>query len=66
MNKPYRERYSLEERIAKVKSFQESDPDKIMVIVERHPKSKLPDLQNSKYASPHSGSSLSKISSMDR
>jgi hypothetical protein len=48
MNKPYRERYTLEERTSKVRSFQESDPDKIMVIVERHPKSKLPDLQNSK------------------
>lgn len=64
MNKPYKERYTLEERIAKVKSFQESDPDKIMVIVERHPKSKLPDLQNSKYIFPHADSSPSRISSM--
>ena len=48
MTKPYKERYSYEDRAARVKSFQESDPDKIMVIVERHPKSQLPDLQNSK------------------
>ena len=48
MIKPYKERYSFEERVARVKSFQESDPDKIMVIVERHQKSHLPDLQNSK------------------
>jgi hypothetical protein len=34
--------------VARVKSFQESDPDKIMVIVEKHSKSQLPDLQNSK------------------
>lgn len=49
MNKTYKERYSFEERCTKVKSFQESDPDKIMVIVERHARSKLPDLQNSKF-----------------
>ncbi len=49
MSKPYKERYSFEERLAKVRSFQESDPDKVMVIVERHPRSKLPDLNNSKY-----------------
>ena len=49
MNKTYKERYSFEERCTKVKSFQESDPDKIMVIVEKHARSKLPDLQNSKY-----------------
>ncbi len=48
MIKPYKERYSFEERVARVKSFEESDPDKIMVIVEKHPKSNLPDLQNSK------------------
>jgi hypothetical protein len=48
MNKPYKERYTFEERYSKVKSFQESDPDKIMVIVEKHPRSKLPELQNSK------------------
>lgn len=48
MMKPYKERYSFEERGSRVKSFQESDPDKIMVIVERHHKSSLPDLQNSK------------------
>lgn len=49
MIKPYKERYTFEDRCNKVKSFQESDPDKIMVIVEKHPKSKLPDLPNSKY-----------------
>lgn len=48
MIKPYKERYTFEERVSRVKSFQESDPDKIMVIVEKHPKSTLPDLQNSK------------------
>lgn len=49
MTKRYKERYSFEERVAKAKNFQESDPDKVMVIVEKHIKSKLPDLQNTKY-----------------
>ena len=31
--KPYKERYSFADRVSRVKSFQESDPDKIMVIV---------------------------------
>jgi hypothetical protein len=48
MSIPYRQRYSLEERASRAKSFQESDPDKIMVIVEKHPRSKLPELANSK------------------
>ena len=56
MIKPYKERYTFEDHCNKVKSFQESDPDKIMVIVEKHPKSKLPDLPNSKYASLDPGS----------
>jgi hypothetical protein len=56
MNKPYKERYTFEERCAKVKSFQESDSDKIMVIVEKHARSKLPDLQNSKYSIYNVGS----------
>jgi len=33
MDKPYKEKYTLEERIARMKGFQESEPDKIMVIV---------------------------------
>jgi SET domain-containing protein len=66
MSKPYKERYSFEERLGKVRSFQESDPDKVMVIVERHPRSKLPDLQNSKYLPPYAGSSPSAASSTDR
>ena len=49
MIKPYKERYSFEQRVSRVKSFEESDPDKIMVIVERHGKSHLPELLNSKY-----------------
>jgi len=53
MTKRYKERYSFEERLAKAKNFQESDPDKVMVIVEKHNKSKLPDLQNTKYNSDH-------------
>lgn len=52
--------------MAKVRSFQESDPDKLMVIVERHPKSKLPDLQNSKYFHHYAGFSLSAASSTRR
>ena len=48
MSKTYKERYTFNERLAKAKSFEESDPDKVMVIVEKHQKSKLPDLQNSK------------------
>jgi hypothetical protein len=31
--KKYKERYTFEERAAKVKTFQETDPDKIMIIV---------------------------------
>jgi GABA(A) receptor-associated protein len=49
MNKSYKGRYSFEKRVDKAKTFQESDPDKIMVIVERHAKSNLPELQSSKY-----------------
>jgi len=49
MYKRYKERYTFEERVNKVKAFKESDSDKVMIIVEKHPKSKLPDLINSKY-----------------
>ena len=58
--RPYKERHTFEQRQAKTKSYAESDPDKVMVIVEKHPKSKLPDLSNSKYVSIEAGSWPSK------
>ena len=49
-----------------MKGFQESEPDKIMVIVEKHPKSKLPPLANNRCHFFYKGSSLSKISNSRR
>jgi hypothetical protein len=66
MSKRYKERYSFEERQAKAKNFQESDADKVMVIVEKHMKSKLPDLQNTKYTCPHPDFSRTSTSNSDR
>jgi len=48
MNQPYKVKHSFEERVAKVKHYAETDSDKMLIIVEKHPKSKLPDLANSK------------------
>lgn len=63
MNQPYKVKHSFEERVAKVKHYAETDSDKMLIIVEKHPKSKLPDLANSKYHSNHLDSSPTKNSS---
>lgn len=66
MSKCYKERYTLEERQAKAKNFQQTDPDKIMVIAEKHAKSKLPDLPNAKYQDCYTDFQPLNISNSDK
>lgn len=47
--KSYKETYSLEDRIKKVKEQREKYPDMIPIIVEKAKNSRLTDLQRIKY-----------------
>ena len=44
--KPFRERYTFQERVEKCKKQAIQNPEKIVLIAEKHPKSRLPDLKN--------------------
>jgi len=49
--KRFKERYTFEERLAESKKRKEQNPKLIPIIVEKHPKAKLPELEKSKYLS---------------
>jgi hypothetical protein len=40
----FKQKYSLEERKEKAQKQLSQDPDKILIIAEKNPKSKLPDV----------------------
>lgn len=52
MNKsvePFKKRYTLHERMEKSKKQMTQNPGKIVIIVEKHPKSGLPPLNNPRF-----------------
>lgn len=53
---PFKKRHTLQERIEKSKKQMASNPGKIVIIVEKHPKSVLPTLTNPRYIPPYSAS----------
>ncbi len=53
---PFKKRHTLQERIEKSKKQMAANPGKIVIIVEKHPKSILPTLSNPRYIIVDSGS----------
>lgn len=45
----FKKKHTLQERIEKSKKQMQANPDKIVIIVEKHPKSTLPTLSNPRY-----------------
>ena len=52
---PFKKRYNLEQRTEKAKKQMSANPGKIVIIVEKAPKSTLPSLQNPRYVDYDSG-----------
>jgi 16S rRNA G966 N2-methylase RsmD len=46
---PFKKKYTLEQRKEKAAKQKIANPDKTVIIVERHKKSKLPPLDNPRY-----------------
>lgn len=47
-NKTFKEKYTYEERLAEAKKKKESNPRLLPLIVEKHSRSKLPEMEKSK------------------
>ena len=59
----FKNKYTLQERLEKSKRQMEANPNKIVVIVEKHPTSSIPNLPNPRYSSSHLGSCAKKHTS---
>ena len=61
---PFKKRHTLQERKDKSKNQMAANPGKIVIIVEKHPKSILPTLTNPRYLMMNVGFCAKKITSL--